>query len=61
MDFFFFVPSQAMKNRRINRLKVEGNKRNTKETIEILWKLPKIRIHHHHIHNNMEEKKNKLI
>ena len=32
-----------------------------KEAKEILWKLPKIKIHHHHIHNKIEEKKNKLI
>ena len=44
-----------MKNRRINGFKkVEGSKRNTMETT-------KNKIHHHHIHNNMEEKKNKLI
>ena len=34
--FFFYIPSQAMKNGRINGFKkVEGSKRNTMETTKI--------------------------
>jgi len=45
-----------MKNKRIN-----GLKKKWKESREVLWKLPKLKIHHYHIHNYMEVKKIKLI